>query len=168
MKCSICGVEHDLLELEPSFGRPDEVVSLPKEVREKRVKESDDLCAIWADVGSSDHRYFVRCVLKVDVHDLRRPIAWGLWAEVAEQEFQKIVRRWSDPDQANEPAMEARIANHVPGYPETRGLPVSLRLTGSKTRPALSVEPYSVHPFVVECRDGVCSHRVVEWLESMR
>jgi hypothetical protein len=166
MKCATCGEEHDLLE--PSFRRPEAVVSLSTEERAERVKENDDLCAIWAASESERHRYFVRCLLKVRLLDAEDDTAWGLWAEVEEADFHRILGRWSDPDVAAMPPIEAALANRVPNYPDTIGLPVMLRLTGPTTRPELTFEPSSIHPFALECGEGVCTHRVMEWLAGFR
>jgi hypothetical protein len=164
MKCATCGEEHDLLD--PAFRRPDAVGSFPREERAARVQESDDLCAIWATSDDESHRYFVRCVLKVPLLDADDVTAWGVWAEIAEADFRLIVDRWSDPQQADLPPMEAALANAIPAYPDTVGLPATLRMTGPTTRPALSFEGVSAHPFVLECQKGVCTHRVMEWLAN--
>jgi len=163
MKCATCGEEHDLLE--PTFRRPDAVVSLPAGERAARVKEGDDLCAIWAKADGEAHRYFVRCRLPVGLLDADGETAWGIWAEVGEADFRRIVDMWSDPNQASQPPMEAVLANRVVGYPETVGLPAKLRLTGPTTRPQLTFDRSSVHPFATECEHGVSSHRVMEWLQ---
>lgn len=165
MKCATCGEEHDLLE--PTFRRPDAVVALSAEERATRVKEGNDLCAIWAQSDGEQHRYFVRCVLKVGLLDAPDETGWGLWAEVQETAFRRILETWSDPEQTSLPPFQASIANRVPEYPDTLGLPAVLRLTGPTTRPLLTLEPPSSHPFALECNRGVCTHRVVEWLESM-
>src|SRR5688572_19467293 len=121
MKCATCGEEHDLLD--PSFRRPDAVVSLRTDERAVRVKESDDLCAIWAASDGEQHQYFVRCVLKVRLLDAEGETAWGLWAEVAQEDFHRIVEKWSDPEQDRVPPIQAAVANRVPHYPDTVGLP---------------------------------------------
>ena len=165
MKCSTCGEYHDLLE--PTFRRPDAVVRLTDADRASRVKESEDLCAIWAGSDGDQHRYYVRCVLPVRLLDSPEGSAWGLWVEVAEANFHLVVEKWSDPGQADLPAIEAALANSVPGYPDTIGLPANLRLTGPTTRPEIAFDASSIHPFVVECRNGVCAHRVSEWLAGV-
>lgn len=163
MKCATCGEEHDLLE--PTCRRPDAVVSLPAGERAARVKEGDDLCAIWAKADGEAHRYFVRCRLPVGLLDADGETAWGIRAEVGEADFRRIVDMWSDPNQARQPPMEAVLANRVAGYPETVGLPAKLRLTGPTTRPQLTFDRSSVHPFATECEHGVSAHRVMEWLQ---
>ena len=98
------------------------IVSLPSAERTERVKEGDDLCALWASSDAERHRYFVRCGLKVSLLDAEGQTAWGLWAEVSEADFRRIVETWSDPEQASFPPMAALLANRVPDYPETVGL----------------------------------------------
>ncbi len=94
-------------------------MSLTPSERSARVKESDDLCAIWGRAEGEDHRYFVRCVLKVPLLDAPDETGWGIWADVGEVDFRRIVDTWSDPDQVSLPPMEAVLANRVPDYPET-------------------------------------------------
>jgi hypothetical protein len=92
---------------------------------------------------------------------------WGLWAEVAEKDLTRVLELWDSTSQAQEPPFTALVANHVPGYPETLGLPVQMRLTGPTTRPALAFDAAEQHPLAVECRAGVSVHRVMEWLNAM-
>jgi hypothetical protein len=167
MRCSVCGDEHDELDLEPAFRRPDDVVALDEVSRRRRCKTNDDLSVIGGEDGGPD-RHFVRGVLDVDVQDLERPVGWGIWVEVNEPDFKRIVELWDSKSQVNEPLIDARLANRIPGYPDTIGVPLKLRLTGPTTRPKLLIPKASAHPFALECARGVCSHRVVEWLESMR
>ena len=167
MQCAICGDEHDLMDLEPSFRRPEDVVQMSAEARASRVKEDDDLCRI-APAGSEGHRYFVRCVLAVQLLDLGRSFNWGLWAELEQAAFERVVELWNDANQAAEAPMGAVLASRVPCSPNTIGVPALLRLTGPTTRPALSLDSGVSHPFVGECLSGVLSHRLAEWLQAMK
>jgi hypothetical protein len=167
MNCDVCGAEHKLADMEPSFRRPDDVVSLAPEARARWVKEDDDLCRI---IGAQEvaNRYFIRCVLRVPLTDTGGAFNWGLWAEVDQDVYQRIIDRWVDPNQAAEPAMPATIANRIPDSPNTLGLPVELRLTSPTTRAALSFGRGPVHAFADECRSGVPIHRLYEWLQAMK
>jgi hypothetical protein len=153
--------------LDPTFRRPDAVAGLTRAARAARAQESDDLCVLRPEQEPAALRYFVRCVLQVQVHDRDQNAGWGLWAEVAEPDFHRVLERWSDPAQAAEPPMSALLANRVAGYPDTLGLPATLRLTGPTTRPALHLEAGLQHPFAVEVRRGVYTHRVMEWLGGL-
>jgi hypothetical protein len=167
VRCQSCGGEHDLMDLEPSFHRPEQVVTLSADVRASRVTEDDDLCRI-APAAAESYRYFVRCVLPVQLLDIGRSFNWGLWAEVEQPAFRRVVDLWQDPQQAAEPPMKAILASQVPCSPDTMGLPALLRLTGPATRPALSFDRAVSHPFVAECASGVLSHRLAEWLQAMK
>jgi hypothetical protein len=164
MKCSTCGEEHELLD--PAFARPDVIFAMSADEKMGRVLERDDVCALRGDDGAAD-RYFVRCTLPVRLLDAPGTSCWGLWAEVSEDDSKVIWDAWDDPEQDKLPPMRARIANRIPGYPDTIDLPVVLRLTGPKSRPELAVTRDSLHPFARECAAGVCTHRVVEWLGAL-
>jgi len=166
MKCSSCGQEHDVLD--PTFRRPDAVHQFPAAQRPGNVMEGDDLCAIRAQDASQVDRYFVRCTLAVPLLDHGdQTVHWGLWAEVDGLDSKRIYDLWDDPDQAAQPAIDARLANNIPGYPATIGLPLRLKMTGPRTRPALVFRAQALHPFAAECRAGVAIDRVFEWLARM-
>ena len=128
--------------------------------------ENDNICAVRGIEGSPN-RYFVRCTLPVQLLDAPGTSCWGLWAEVSEDDSTVIWKAWDDPHQDKIPPMQARIANRIPVYPDTTGLPVVLRLTGPQSRPELSLTTDSLHPFARECIAGVCTHRAMEWLDAM-
>jgi hypothetical protein len=157
-----------VLDLEPSFRRPHEIVALPDDVRARRVKETNDICRLAGDAADQGSRYFVRCVLPVALTDLGRSFNWGLWAEVSQPSFGRIWRLWNDPGQASEPAMPAQLANRVPLVSDTRGVRALIKLSSPTSRPWLQFLEDEEHPFALECRHGVTSHRLLEWLEAMR
>jgi len=165
MKCSTCGEEHELLE--PFFRRPDVIFAMSAEQKKGRVLETDDICALRGKGGAAD-RFFVRCRLSVPLLDAPGTSGWGLWAEVSEDDSVVIYNAWDDPEQNRIPPMQARLANRIPGYPDTIDLPVLLRLTGPKSRPELSLTSDSLHPFARECLAGVCVHRVKDWLDATK
>jgi len=164
MKCSTCDGEHELLD--PSFSRPDVIFAMTPEQKMNRVLENKDICALRGE-GSAPDRVFVRCTLPVQLLDVPGTCCWGLWAEVSVDDSVVIWNAWNDPEQDKIPSMQARIANRIPGYPDTIDLPVLLRLTGPTTRPELSLTADSLHPFARECLAGVCIHRVKDWLDTM-
>src|SRR5690349_9009031 len=106
--CAVCGKVHPLEQIELSYQRPDEIWSLPKGERGKRTKESDDLCALW-DKSGDDHRYFVRSVLPLRIEGSERPYRIGIWVELAEKDFHRVVELWSDPEQHREPAFHGTL-----------------------------------------------------------
>jgi hypothetical protein len=160
--CSTCGSEHDLGNIEPSFRRPDAYFAVPSEERQRRINESDEACLI-ASADGQDLACFIRAILKVPITDERASIGWGLWVEVDHQAYWRVASVWDDPNQSAEPPFACTVANDIPGYPSTRGLPGIIQLTGPHLRPSLTLTPNSSHPFAVETHAGVQFGRALEW-----
>jgi len=166
MKCDSCGSDHELLD--PAFRRPDAIHRLPKHLRAGNVIESDDLCALRARSDSETDHYFVRCTMDVSLLDRPGELTqWGLWAEIGGEDSARIRDLWTAPEQTGV-TFSATLANDIPGYAPTIGLPMRLQLTGPKTRPSLVFTAQARHPFVDECRAGVRVHRLAEWLDGLR
>ena len=155
--CEVCGTEHPLEELELTFRRPDAVFQMPADRRARDVEESDDVCRIL-----SENRWFVRGVLPIPVAGRDVPYRIGLWVEIDEAAWQRVDARWDDPQQADEPALPARLANVVPLLPDTLGLDAALRLTGPKSRPDVFVAD-PTHPLAREQAAGIPTHRAYEY-----
>ena len=168
MKCPQCETDHELLE--PAFRRPDEIFRLPREERVSRVDEDDNMCRMRVSTDTTEsavYRYFLRTVMPVRIRDADDFTQWGIWVETSEVDMYRVRELWSDPQQALEPPFPAKLANGVPGYPSTLGLPVVVHLTDPTTRAAVYFPEHVQHPFAVECRANVTVPRVLEWLRSM-
>ncbi|MEQ8768070.1 MAG: DUF2199 domain-containing protein [Planctomycetota bacterium] len=166
MRCSVCGDDHPIEEIEPAFGRPDAYFDLTPEQRERLAKSDSDLCRL-EDPGSGELRWFVRAVLPVPVSGRKEPFRWGLWTEVPKHSFDRILELWSEPDQHIEPPIPADLANSIPTYPETSGLPCTLHLTGPSTRAEIHFAEILDHPLAQEFHSGVTAHRAQEWVELL-
>jgi len=156
--CSQCGVAHAVLD--PAFRRPEAYVQLERRAQQ-HAKANDDLCSIA--LPGTPPRFFVRGTLAVRVANWPDGVHWGLWAEISEPAFQHVLDTWSDPSASDEPPFVGTLANMIPSYPDTLGLPLVVRLTGPTTRPAFVFGEAAQHAFVDECRGGVTLHRVHEW-----
>ena len=155
-KCSQCGRVHSSSELELIFKRPDAVVALPEGQRRSEVKESDDLCAIRSE------RFFIRAVLPLPVREWEDPYRIGVWVELEQSAFDRVLQLWEDPAQDKEPPFNAVLANDIPSFRSTCGLQVRLKLTSPKTRPNVLV-PESEHPLHREQCLGITTHRANEY-----
>lgn len=160
-RCATCGRVHDLQHIEPSFRRPDAFFEVEAEARARRISDSDNACLITSPDGR-ELRCFVRTVLYVPIRGEAKPIGWGLWAEVEAPTYHRIGDLWDDPDQGAEPPLACTLANALPNYPSTLGLPGALQLRSPTLRPALTLSP-SGHPFAVEANAGVPFERALEW-----
>ena len=162
-RCAKCGAEHDLADLEPSFTFPDAYLDVPEPERKFRTFVGPDDCRI-RDAADTVRRYFLRGLMPVPVYGDAQPCSWGVWVEVSERAFKRTSELWDDPAQGAEPPFPATLANTIPEYPPTIGLPGLLQLTGPKTRPTFTLTPDVTHPLAAEQRGGVYPERVIEWL----
>jgi hypothetical protein len=162
-RCAQCGSEHDLAELEPTFKYPDAYLDVPEAERAHRTLVGPSDCRI-RDAEDTERRYFLRTLLPVPVRGEDQPCCWGIWVEVSEADFQRAWDLWDDPAQGSEPAFAARLANSIPLYPPTLGLPGRVQLVDEKTRPTFTLATELTHPLAEEQRSGVYPERVFEWL----
>jgi hypothetical protein len=161
MKCAQCGAEHNDLQLQPSFQRPDVVFALDPASRASLVlKESDDLCVMK---DGTRLRCFVRCILPVRVHGYQPGTAWGFWVETGEAAFVEMVDTWQVEDQSHIRPFEAAIANQSRMYPGTLGLPVRLQPVSASARPRIHFKPGVNHPLAVHAEEGVSIHLASQW-----
>ena len=89
-------------------------------LRDEHAKADDDLCRIA--LPDRAPQYYVRGVLPVVVKGRVDGLWWGLWAEVTEATFRRIINVWTDPDQEKEPPFPGELANVIPSYVNTLGL----------------------------------------------
>jgi hypothetical protein len=165
VRCATCGEEHDLLELEPSYGRPDAYFEVPKEQREYLTNFSKDDGRI-RNADDSDRRHFLRVLLSVPIRGEKRDVAWGVWVEVSGADWQRTYDLWDDPNQGKEPSFPGTLANALRGYEGTLGLPGRVQLTGPKTAPLFELDASVDHPLAREQRQGVFPERVIEWVSA--
>ena len=162
VQCPTCGGRHDLAHVEPSFSRPDAFTQIPPEHRSGRARDSDEGCILVSEDGQT-LTYYVRTVLRISVRGESKPIGWGVWAEVDHDSYMTIVTHVDDPNQAALGPFPGTLANRLPHYPDTVGLPGSIRPTGPRTRPEFRLAPDSEHPFALEANGGVVPERALEW-----
>ncbi len=153
MRCAVCGQDHPDDAIELTYVQPDAVFGLSAAQREARVQENPDFAVL------DDRRFFVRTVLPIPVHGRRRPYSIGVWTEVDEPTFRRVIERRDDADQLSEPAMPGKLANAIRSQRGTLGLDVALRMTGPATCPSVHVVPAD-HPLHGEQSAGVSFHRI--------
>lgn len=158
-RCAICG--KDCEELEPGFWRPDALFAVPKEERDARVRQSDDLVAI------DDAAFFIRCVAPIPVDGRGDwPYSWGFWAKVAQRDFESYRDEYFDRDPpADHPGFQGTVANQTALLPPTLGLPVHVHLGRGKARPRLMLLGDD-HPLTAQQEEGVSPAEAHAWSEA--
>jgi hypothetical protein len=165
VRCSICGEEHDMLEMEPNYARPDAYFDVPAEEREYLTNFSKDDGRI-RNAEDTERRHFLRVLISVPIRGEKSDCAWGVWVEVSGADWERAYELWDDPKQNREPPFPGTLANALRGYEGTIGLPGRVRLTGPKTAPLFELDANVDHPIAREQREGVTRERVVKWLSE--
>lgn len=157
--CSICGEEHAGFLTDMAFTLPDEVWGIPETKRREVARFNNDLCQ-WGE------RYFIRCVLEVPFTDEDGFFGWGAWAEVEWSVFERYLELY-DEDGRSERTHNGLLANVLPGYGHTIGVPVLIQFRESTKRPALKLLPTDQSPLATEQREGIAHRRHQEIVEQL-
>ena len=164
LKCDDCGREHDPLELEPSFLRPDEASLLSSGERHDRVTETKNSCVLTFP-GRGLQKHFLRVLLPVPVVDLDATCCWGIWVSLSARSFEAMKERWQDPMRMNRQPVPAQLANNVRNYPRLVGVPGLIGFRNFTEIPYFSFRENENHVLAGEARTGVSSARVLDWLK---
>jgi hypothetical protein len=154
--CGVCGESHEGLPTDTAFTLPDEVWALPVEERSTRAKWTEDLCQFG-------ERYFIRCLLPIPFTDQAGYYGWGVWAQVEWSIFQKYLELY-DQDGTKEPSVFGLLANQIPTYAQTLGLPVRIQFEKSTERPTVQFAASQDHELAREFITGISYARYHEIL----
>jgi hypothetical protein len=109
--------------------------------------------------GPNGSGFYVRGNLEIPVIDIPQDFVLTVWVSVSGDLFERMHLLWNDPRRADELPYPARLANRVPGYPDTWHLSCRLQTRPIGFRPMVELEP-SAHPLAIDQRHGVTSERV--------
>lgn len=167
--CPCCDKPVTPGNIEPTFRKPQAFIELSREARAACITSSE-VCVI--DNKKPSERFFVRAVMPASVLGRERPLNWGVWVEFPDfaslKRYDKLER---DPAAAGA-TFNVTLANRVPGYPDTVGLPGTLTLGDNPNhRARFSPEDEApedeAHQLVEELSEPVPEHRVHEWMHAM-
>lgn len=158
--CAKCGIEHAGFPLDFGFRLPDDVFAIHMIDRLTRVTSTNDLCVLDGE------RQFIRTILALPLQEQPDEFCWGPWVEVSASDYDEYVRRY-DQDCSGMAGFPGRLANRLPGYPETTGLPVQVIHSVLGQRPMVLVAPDMEHPIVAEQREGIDAARLHDILEHV-
>jgi hypothetical protein len=144
--CPTCGKAHEGLPTDHGWKLPDDVWAIQEPERSKKAKFTSDLCQLGG-------RFFIRCLLELPFSERSGYYGWGIWVEVPEATFHRYLELY-EQDGSGEAPVSGAIANAIPGYPSTSGLPVSIQFQDSTSRPTVHVSASSGHPLVTEQSAG--------------
>jgi hypothetical protein len=156
--CRICGEEHDELPLDVGFDAP---------VYWDGGRNSDDYLTpdfcVWTD-DDGERAHFVRGVLKIPLVDSDEFFAFGIWASLSEENFDRAIDLLDEPHRVEEEPYFGWLSNRIAGYPDTVNLKTLVHTSEVGLRPVIELEP-SDHPLSIEQQHGITLERVQEIVE---
>ena len=156
--CAVCGKTHAGPN-EPGFQLPDEVWAIPEPERSTRAKFSADLCQLG-------DRYFVRSVLILPFTETNGDFGWGVWVEVERHVFERYLSLFQ-VDGSAEPPHSGTLANALPSYDATLGMPVLIQFGDRKQRPSVFFPASDQSKLALEQRHGIDAARYHEILAAI-
>ena len=160
-RCPDCRDIHDGLP-DLCFALPDAIFDLDAAARQSRALISSDLCVL------DDQRFFIRCVLEVEISDHSEAFAYGLWAEVSMRDFNRYSVYYNTDAPAHLINFEGCVANRLPLTADTLGLPCAIALSNEEgLRPAIEVLDAG-HMLHDEQENGIELNRALSLVGTMR
>ena len=95
-----------------------------------------------------------RCVLAVPFTEASGEFGWGAWAEVDWSVFKLYLEFWGK-DGSSEPVREGTLANSLPAYEHSLGMPVLIQFMEPTKRPSLRLKRGSESQLAIEQREGI-------------
>lgn len=142
----------------PSLHAARRSVGNPEE-RKAKAKWTQDLCQL----GS---RYFIRCLLPIPFTEREGQFGWGVWLEVDWPIFERYMRIY-DQDATNESPVCGLLANEIPIYENSRGLPATMRFGTASQRPTAWFSAEARHACADEQRAGIDDRRYHEIVDAL-
>lgn len=115
------------------LGRPDAIAELSRKPGLHAIDEGTEICRIK---HPGPRQSFIRAIFTVPVHDSAADLEYGAWIRLPEPEFLRY-RAHSDRHRNAVAEFEGTLANEIPGFPGSLGLPMILRTRERGYRPVL-------------------------------
>jgi hypothetical protein len=111
-------------------------------------------------------RFFLHGVILMPITDADGDFEWGIWVEVAEDDFIARCSRWSIRGREHDLPVRARLAVVLPGYGgSTVGLPGLLQDRAVGHHPLFTIADTG-HPLARDQRYGITTARVHELVHA--
>ncbi|MEZ5926780.1 MAG: DUF2199 domain-containing protein [Hyphomicrobiaceae bacterium] len=159
-RCGSCSKLHQGLP-ELTFSSPHPYARLPEAERAARARLGSDLCVI------DETRFFLRAVLQLPIAGYDDRFGFGVWAEVGATDFRTYFQNFDNTRNSHLGPFEGKLANALPGFPETGGLNCEVHLQDGGRRPVLALGPAS-HPLSVAHVEGLAIDRAIEIVRDSR
>jgi len=157
--CGTCGGSHEGLPTDHGWKLPDDVWEIPESERAEKAHYDADLCKFG-------DRYFIRCVLYVPFTQRDGAFGFGVWVEVAEDDFGRYLEIYSE-DARKAPPARGRLANVIPSFEDAAGEALTIRFGTSSQRPTVLMDADSHTSLAREQRAGMDAARYHQVLHDV-
>ncbi len=118
-----------------------------------------------ADLCRFGDKYFIRCVLHLQIIGAETDFSFGVWLSAAEDDFLGYVSAWRDNDYANLDGWAGSLANDLPGFPGLAGIDCHAIIRDPEKRPEIIV-PSDCHPLALAQRIGITFDQLIDIYEA--
>jgi hypothetical protein len=127
------------------------VWSIPQPERDVLANYSQDFCQFG-------DRYFIRGILEIPLVERGDTFAWGVWAEVDRDSFDRYYELF-DADASAEPPMKGTLANTLPGSEDAANEQFDIHFGSDNDRPHFALHPQSTSSLATDQRNGLDDRR---------
>lgn len=163
--CGICGDEHPGPPLAYASIAPGRWYQLDDAERARSTLDGE-LCVIESSPGERD--FYIRANLGIPVNDgePETVLTFSCWVYLSNAAMQALLERWLEPARVNDAAYEGTLANDLPGYPSTIGLPVEVHTLepGKRSR---AVMPPTEHLLAIDHWEGITHEALQDLAEQL-
>lgn len=131
-----------------AFALPKHLCLVPREQRAERAQWTTDLCVI------DDRDFLIRGVLALPIPDEQGEFTWGVWARIAQSDFERYVDAWENDAELQIPLFTGQLSGGIEPYVDADRLDVVVHLQGGGLRPRFVVVS-DRHPLGLDQRFGI-------------
>ncbi|KWU17759.1 DUF2199 domain-containing protein [Burkholderia cenocepacia] len=140
-----------------SFMVPDDLLEVPPAQRTSRVELTSETAVL------DGTRFFLRATLDIPIQGESQSFNWAIWVEVSKEELLDYEEA-AEQDAVRGP-YRGLLANRVPPYESSLGLPVTVTQRPDNQRPWL--EPLGDQRLAVDYRDGMTAENAARIFERI-
>jgi hypothetical protein len=129
------------------FEAPDVWAVMPPVWRESRGELNGELC-------KSDDKYFIKGNLWIPVIESEQEFNWTVWVEINQNDYERSIELWETAGRELEPPYPGKLANELPGYEHSKGLPLQVVTMGVGERPSFILDEGD-HQLINDHRNGI-------------
>ena len=154
--CHQCGKYHNDLPMSYDFAAPAYWSAALENDANSQLHE--EICLIKGQY------FFVKGNIEIMIGATGERFIYTVWVSLEQQDFNRVVQLWQNPQRVNEPSYPGQLANQLIGYPDMLGLKVAVHSRKVGIRPFIKLD-LGPHPLVAEQTQGIEMRRVQEIAE---